>query len=156
MGGRSSTLTATRRAIPGVLEAGGLPRDSNKAFKGAFTFTCGSCSAITAELWAIYHGLQLASKLGITKLLLKTDSKIAQGYLTKTHDQVYANQNLVKNCRKLISAPTWEVVVRYVGRKMNQAADALAKWSFTQSEDFVEYGFAPDCIRGFINILPML
>lgn len=64
---------------PGPTGGCGIFRDSSDAFLNAFTFHCDSCSALPAELRAMLHGLQLATKLDLPRLIIETDSTMVHG-----------------------------------------------------------------------------
>ena len=54
---------------PGVAGAGGVIRDHMGSWIGGFAKNIGICSSVTAELWAIYFGLQSTWDKGFRKVV---------------------------------------------------------------------------------------
>ncbi|CAL1373591.1 unnamed protein product [Linum trigynum] len=52
------------QGCPGIITAGGVLRDTYGDWKGGFCSKIGSGTALLAELWGIYHGLDYAWKQG--------------------------------------------------------------------------------------------
>lgn len=61
---------------PGKVGAGGVIRDHMGSWIGGFARNIGTCSSVTAELWAIYVGLQLTWEKGFRNVVLESNSKV--------------------------------------------------------------------------------
>jgi len=60
----------------------GILRDSNDICLISYARKIGACDAFHAEMWAMYLGLELARKWGITHLQVKSDSKVLVDMIT--------------------------------------------------------------------------
>lgn len=63
---------STARALAGC---GGALRDHTGDWRGGFIHKVGTCTPEVAEAWGVLHGLQLASHLGVRKLIVESDSQ---------------------------------------------------------------------------------
>ncbi|KAK8521953.1 hypothetical protein V6N12_066523 [Hibiscus sabdariffa] len=61
------------RLSDGVASCGGVFRDSNGAWVAGFSKYVGRCSALEAEFWAVFEGLQCAWQLGHRRVLVESD-----------------------------------------------------------------------------------
>ncbi|CAL1382868.1 unnamed protein product [Linum trigynum] len=61
----------------GIAGEGGLLRDTSSSWVGGFVVSLGTCSAAMSELWALYHGVNLAWKLGCRTHIVENDSQVA-------------------------------------------------------------------------------
>lgn len=86
---------------PGMAGAGGAIRDNMGSWIGGFARNIGICSSVTAELWAIYIGLQLVWAKGFRKVLLESDSRFALG-LTGDCVKIDRNYNLIMHIRAML------------------------------------------------------
>ncbi|XP_019155021.1 PREDICTED: uncharacterized protein LOC109151877 [Ipomoea nil] len=59
----------------GQAGCGGLARNEKGDWVAGFTHGIGSCSAESAEAWALLRGIQLAQTLGNVKACFESDSK---------------------------------------------------------------------------------
>lgn len=82
---------------------GGIFRDEKGDFLRAFTFKCGSCDALTVEIWAIARGLRVARQAGFTKIVLQTDSFQACELIQNNKLQTHRNFYLIRQCQELIN-----------------------------------------------------
>ena len=55
---------------PGKAGGGGVFRDAAGEFLLAFSFSCGICTPLMEEVWAAYHGLRMARRIGCPRLVL--------------------------------------------------------------------------------------
>ncbi|CAL1393636.1 unnamed protein product [Linum trigynum] len=62
---------------PGPTGSGGLLRDSTRRWIAGFIANIGEASAALSKLWAFFHGLDLAWKLGHRALKIGSDSQLA-------------------------------------------------------------------------------
>ncbi|QHO48036.1 Putative ribonuclease H protein [Arachis hypogaea] len=56
---------------------GGLSRNFRGRMLVGFSMNIGTCTLTMAELWAIYIGIKMAVELGINKLNVESDSRVA-------------------------------------------------------------------------------
>ena len=95
------------------------------------------CSSITAELWAIFVGLQLTWEKGFRRVILETDSKIVVGIINGDIVRVDRNYNLVMQIKDILGRD-WEVRLFHVYREANCVADWLANFGLTR--DLIDRG----------------
>ncbi|CAN1830445.1 Putative ribonuclease H protein At1g65750 [Linum perenne] len=84
----------------------------------------GDCSITRADMGAIVQGMKLAWDLGIRKLLVQFDSKVAVAILQK-EDTDHQHAILASEFRELFSR-RWDVSLTHVFREANFCADYLA------------------------------
>ena len=108
----------------------GLIRDELGAWRARFVANVGVCSILTAEIWCLFHGVQLAKKLGIRKLVVESDSVVGVAMIMG-HFEVTVNcQNIVQRLRGLLQ-DFESVVVQHVHRDGNFAADFLSHYAYS-------------------------
>ncbi|CAI0401383.1 unnamed protein product [Linum tenue] len=104
--------------------AGGVVRDDQGHFLGAFAMNLGGGSITRAELMGILQGLRCAWELGVRKVLLQTDSQAAIRIIeaaTNTHPHYH----IVLQVRRMVQC-NWEVRIEHIYRESNMVADFLA------------------------------
>ncbi|CAN1142156.1 Putative ribonuclease H protein At1g65750 [Linum perenne] len=107
--------------------AGGIIRDSDGRFVGAYAANLGVCSIMRAELRGIVEGMKLAWNKGIRKLSIQSDSKAAVETLSNRRSPVGQHSSLVEQFFEL-SSRLWEVSIHHIYREANYAADYLANF----------------------------
>ena len=122
---------------PGMAGAGGAIRDNMGSWIGGFARNIGICSSVTAELWAIYIGLQLVWAKGFRKVLLESDCRVALGLITGDCVKIDRNYNLTMHIRAMLGRD-WEIVTGHVYREANCVADWLA--NFGLKRDLIDRG----------------
>ena len=90
-----------------------------------------SCSSVTAELWAIYVGLQLTWDRGYRKVILESDSRVVIGLINGDTVSRDRNFNLVLKIKGILGRD-WEVKSFHVYREANCVADWLANYGITR------------------------
>ncbi|XP_021726206.1 uncharacterized protein LOC110693390 [Chenopodium quinoa] len=88
---------------PGYAGGGGIIRDCQGNFMQCFTTNFGICSAFRAELLAAEIGLQMASKMGLNKLVLQMDNKAGIEALSKGVVQGGEYTRILTACHRLIT-----------------------------------------------------
>lgn len=121
------------RGCPGPAGGGGLIRDHLGTLHYAFSANYGHCSAFRAELKAVEMGLELAIRMGISKVMLQMDNQAAILALQGSDDYGGECAHIVQHCRNLIINNSWEVLLRHVYREGNRAADWLANVGVMQN-----------------------
>lgn len=78
-------------------------------------------------------GLELAIRMGISKVMLQMDNQAAILALQGSDDYGGECAHIVQHCRNLIINNSWEVLLRHVYREGNRAADWLANVGVMQN-----------------------
>ncbi|CAL1405807.1 unnamed protein product [Linum trigynum] len=102
-----------------------------------------------AELWAIFHGLDLAWKTGCRALILESDSQLAIQLLKNRHDPVHPYATLLSAIRRKISQD-WLVRITHTYREGNRVANWLSKHSLVYPYGMYEFANPP---TGLVSIL---
>uniref|UniRef100_A0A803N5K6 RNase H type-1 domain-containing protein n=1 Tax=Chenopodium quinoa TaxID=63459 RepID=A0A803N5K6_CHEQI len=89
-----------------------------------------------SEVLAVEYGLELAKKMGITKLQIQLDNQAVVQILTNSSEYSGECIHDVNHCKKLIARPEWNVEVKHVYREANQVADWLANQGVQQNNKF--------------------
>ncbi|GKV52754.1 hypothetical protein SLEP1_g59322 [Rubroshorea leprosula] len=127
---------------PGIAGGGGLLRDHLSRWMVGSSRSIGWTTSIAAELWAIRDGLEIAARKGISKIIVKTDSKIAVLLIESTDTTLHSLGALISYCRLLLRLFT-DARISHIYREANAAADFLAKLGSTSAGDFVLYEGSP-------------
>ncbi|GMP93848.1 hypothetical protein CsSME_00043520 [Camellia sinensis var. sinensis] len=96
-------------------------------------------SIVTAELWGIWHGLQLAWSEGHHRVIVESDSVEAISALAKANP-LHPQFNLLQEIWELM-ARSWECDLQRIWREANVCADLLAKGALSMAvnrEDLVD------------------
>lgn len=136
---------------PGPAGGGGVFRDDSGAFVRAYTFKCGYCSALKAELNAVLYGLQAGERMGLTKLVIEVDSSEVAAIFNSDTSSFHAHHHLIEKGRHLIQNTRWDVRVCKIRRQENKVADRLANWALNLLIPFTEYSHPPECISGLLS-----
>ena len=83
---------------------------------------------LQAEAWGLCFGLQLAKDLGITHLLVESNSAVLLALIHSTDVDLHPLGTIVLNCKSLISQFV-SCSISHIHRERNMAADCLAKRS---------------------------
>ncbi|CAN1133319.1 Putative ribonuclease H protein At1g65750, partial [Linum perenne] len=111
--------------------------DDRGNFAHAFCGNVGNCSITRVEIKAIMEGLNLTWSLGIRKVHVQSDSRIAISILQKSDLISHQHTALVADFIALWSRD-WEISISHVSREANNGADYLANLGH-----FVLYWFTP-------------
>lgn len=90
----------------------GLLRDDGRWIKG-FVRRLGTCTALHAELWGMWIGVEMAYQSDIAKLIIGSDSKTLVDMLTSDNDDPKLSTTIVKRIQELL-ASDWEVEITHV------------------------------------------
>ncbi|XLT89795.1 hypothetical protein HN873_011470 [Arachis hypogaea] len=78
------------------------------------------------ELWNIYVGIKLAVDLGITNLMVKSDSTCIVDLIENPSIDLYVCSSLIRSIKEIITR--FDIFrIRHIFREKNFCADALAK-----------------------------
>ncbi|CAN1128747.1 Putative ribonuclease H protein At1g65750 [Linum perenne] len=108
----------------GSTTIGGLIRDDQGRFLKAFTANMGDCSITRAKMCAIVQGMKLAWDMGVRKLLIQSDSRVAVDILQR-EDTNHQHSILASGIQALKSR-SWNVSIIQVFREANCGTDYLA------------------------------
>ncbi|CAN1801373.1 Putative ribonuclease H protein At1g65750 [Linum perenne] len=122
-----STLNTdgSRSLRTGATAIGGLIRSEHGIFVQAFCANIGNCSITRAEIKAIVEGTKIAWSLGIRKLNIQSDSRVAVGILSSDPSIAHQHRALVAEFHEYRNRQ-WEVSLSHVYCEANFAADYLA------------------------------
>ena len=84
------------------------------------------CTAMKAEIKAIWRGLRIAKDLDIKRLCIQVDSFNLVGLLNGEFHSSAEHSLIVAQCRSLFTQEGWEVRISHCYREANKVADALA------------------------------
>ncbi|KAF7830820.1 LINE-type retrotransposon LIb DNA [Senna tora] len=117
--------------------AGGILRDHLGKWVRGFSIFKGHGNSVMAELWAIYHGLRLASQIHIYSIIVDTDSLVVVNMLKDQKlDSNHHLFPLIRNCRSILSRFE-RSKIQHVHREGNYCADCLAKKASTTKYNLV-------------------
>ncbi|KAK8523329.1 hypothetical protein V6N12_047853 [Hibiscus sabdariffa] len=108
-------VDGAHRMRDGVASCGGVIRDSNGTWIADFSKYIGKCSALEAEFWAVFEGLQCAWQLGYRRILVESDNTdVVHTLQAKATNAVYSS--LLEHIRSLLRY-NWEVEFCHVSRE---------------------------------------
>jgi len=114
------------KGCPGLTGAGGVFRDAQGSWIVGFGEYLGRCSAVKAELKAVFRGLRIARELNIHKLWIRLDSKPVVALLSNCGSVNSECHALIHQCKQLLGWSGWEIKISHCFREVNQVADKLA------------------------------
>jgi ribonuclease HI len=94
---------------------GGDLLNDNGTWIAGFDKALGDTTAYMAELWGIYEGLKIANQRGVTRLELRTDSRVIAPSLQERKNGSIMGCTLMKKIRNLLDH-LWEVHIIHVYR----------------------------------------
>ncbi|XVF06929.1 hypothetical protein REPUB_Repub06bG0093400 [Reevesia pubescens] len=118
-------VDGSARGHPGSAASGGVIRNAHGDWLGGFTHRVGISYILTAELWAIFHGLQLCWDRGYRKIELESDSLVAiqkLGIKTSLSDPHIHIIDAIKEFQQ----HDWICNIKHVHREANHYADWMA------------------------------
>ena len=102
----------------------------------------GSSDILYAKLYAIYHGLLLAKKLGMEKLVCYSDSLLCDDLLKDPTPRFHVYVVLIQDVKDLMEQSN--IIVCHTLREGKQCADFLAKLGASSDHDLVYHASPPD------------
>ncbi|CAJ2651412.1 unnamed protein product [Trifolium pratense] len=109
---------------PGISACGGLFRDANSSFLGAFAFNIGISNSLNAELIGAMIAIETAASKGWSYLWLESDSMLVVLAFSSAKIVPWALRNRWDNCVTLLS--NMNFYVSHIYREGNHCADKLA------------------------------
>lgn len=125
-----NTDGAVKRNL-GIAGCGGVLRDSCGSWIAGFGANLGIATVTEAELWGLYHGLQMAWNVGCKKIIVEMDSLIVLQLMQKDLMETHPLKVLIVCCQQFLQRD-WIVKFQHVYREGNRVADKLANWSLQQ------------------------
>ena len=114
------------KGCPGLAGAGGVFRDAQGRWMVGFAEYLGRCSAVKAELKAVFRGLRMAREMNFHKLWIRLDSKPVVELLSSCGSGNSECHALIHQSKQLLSWSGWEIKISHCFREANQVADKLA------------------------------
>ncbi|KAL4336803.1 hypothetical protein AHAS_Ahas12G0046700 [Arachis hypogaea] len=105
---------------------GGVFRDSDGRFLKGFSCNLGNCSIMHAELWAVIHGLNIATTNGYQYLVVESDSAEAINFINRGCYPTHPCAPLVQDIR-VLAARIHKVAWLHSLHEANSVTDLLAK-----------------------------
>lgn len=90
---------------PDSAGARGILRNAAGGFVKAFTFKCGYCTSVRAEMFAVLRGLLMARNVQISSLVLEVDSEVVLNSLREEPESFNLNYYLILQCKDLLFSP---------------------------------------------------
>ncbi|GAU48946.1 hypothetical protein TSUD_285350 [Trifolium subterraneum] len=109
---------------PGNSSCGGIFRNAEAIFKGAFAINLGIQSSLFAELMGAMIAIEIAHQNGWKQLWLETDSMLVIAAFKDLKIVLCVLRNRWENCIYLTSS--MDFFVSHIYRKGNSCADAMA------------------------------
>nr|XP_025664883.1 uncharacterized protein LOC112763420 [Arachis hypogaea] len=134
---------------------GGVFRNSDGRFLQGFSCNLGNCSIMHAELWAVIHGLSIATTKGYQCLFVESDSAEAINFINRGCSPTHPCAPLVQDIRGL-AARIQKITWLHSLREANSVADLLAKKGqelpiglhlFDKAPPFINYAILCDCFE---------
>jgi ribonuclease HI len=114
---------------PGLSSCGGIFRNSDALFLGAFSFNLGISSSLNAELVGAMLAIETAVNKGWSQLWLESDSMLVVKAFSSSKVVPWALRNRWDNCLARIS--NMNFFVSHIYREGNHCADKLASLGLT-------------------------
>lgn len=109
---------------PSPSSCGGIFRDSNGDFLGAFAYNLGNTKSLVAELNGVMYAIELANQKGWPLLWLETDSMLVTLAFKSKSNVPWQLRNRWDDCTGIASVMSFFVPQIY--REGNHCADLLA------------------------------
>nr|GMD39155.1 putative ribonuclease H-like domain-containing protein [Ipomoea batatas] len=114
----------------GAAGCGVVLRDANGGWIEGFTYNIGHCSIGEAEAWGVLQGLLMASRHGISNLIVESDSKPGQ------------HNSVLNRCIAAVGS-FCQVLSTHAYREQNRIADAMAKRALLGSSGLMLWSNLP-------------
>jgi ribonuclease HI len=109
----------------------------------------GKDDASLAEAMGLKAGLDLASRLGISKLVVELDAENVVKAITKKNYPRTQWGGIVRQCSRVFEERN-QFSIRWIGRNSNTAAHALARWAIQEPDTYWANNF-PFCLHPHIQ-----
>ncbi|XP_020680467.2 uncharacterized protein LOC110098095 [Dendrobium catenatum] len=128
---------------------GGIIRDSQGNPLAIFLGPMSTCSVLTSELNALYHGLQICLRLGLQNVNIEVDCTLVVHIFSKNDLCFPQDFYTIRKIRMALSLLNF--TISHIYREGNACADWLANFG-AESENFLEYSVydIPVPLKGMI------
>ena len=103
------------------------------------------CNIMQAEMWGIFHGLQLAWQLGVRQVIVELDSMSAICFIKYGWPALHPASSLLEDIRRSLQLFT-NSSCTHIWREANSVADQLAKHGHSLSMGVHQFDTPPACI----------
>lgn len=118
-------------------------RDHNGRWIGGFRKSLGCGNSILVELWAIFHGIDLALHLGCVALIIESDCNYVIDLISNASDSTTHHYSpLIIQCRSKLGR-IQQYKLQHTVKEGNFCADTLAKSVVQDSCDLVLFDRVP-------------
>ncbi|XP_058776587.1 pentatricopeptide repeat-containing protein At1g63070, mitochondrial-like [Vicia villosa] len=115
--------------LSGPSGCGGIARNSDGAFLGAFASYLDGANSLTAELYGAILAIEFAFARNWNNIWLETDSTAVVKAFNSPHKVPWQVRNRWLNCINIVTH--WNFLVSHIFREGNSCADALANHGLT-------------------------
>ncbi|CAL2260979.1 unnamed protein product [Prunus armeniaca] len=143
-------VDGSRKDSSGAIAAGGLIQNSAGDWIAGFSSNLGHGDILKAELSALCHGLELAQKMQVTKLIVETDCKPVLDHLNANLEDRHPLLIFRNKCISYWKS-SWDCEIIQVFREVNSAADALANMGHGMELGTHFFDMPPDGIKGVLQ-----
>ncbi|OUZ99240.1 hypothetical protein BVC80_813g9 [Macleaya cordata] len=131
---------------------GFLLRNNTGSFRGAKCLQHRSYSSEEAEGLALFEALKWSQEPNISGVILETDAQAIVHYIQGKEVNIdWRCKSILEDCKLLISNST-SIVINYVPRTANRAADCLAKAARLSAYPFSVLCEAPSFMFDILNM----
>jgi ribonuclease HI len=112
-------------------------------------FIPSSSDILEAELTAIFHGLSIATDLGITELVCYSDSLLSINLISGNPSRYHVHAVLIQDIKDKLSQ--MNVSLRHTLREANSCADYFAKLGAGSDARLLLHSLPPDDLRPLLR-----
>lgn len=111
----------------------------------------GSGTSLFAELQALYVGMCECLRLGLTKVLIESDSKLVVDMLTSKSTWPWQHYSILRQLSLFLT--NGEFLLHHIFREANAVADGLSKLASSSREDFLFTSVSlPHLLKGLVAL----
>lgn len=128
----------------------GLICNSAGFYRTVFSgFIPSSSDILEAELSAIFHGLSVATDMGITELVCYSDSLLSINLITGNSSKYHVHAVLIQDIKDKLSQANYSL--HHTLREGNQCTDYLAKLGASSDDSLLLHPSPPDDLRPLLQ-----
>ena len=132
----------------GLATIGGICRNTGGMWVFGFQKYVGRTRATSAEIWAIWQGLEILWSQDYRHVIMETDCQHALEWIQESTAQ-HPDFNVIIKIRE-IQRRAWSCCLQHVVREANGCADWLAKRASQGSTDLVVLDYPPLGLQAFL------
>lgn len=129
---------------------GGIIRDASGIWKVGFRAKLDNMDILSAEIWGILKGLELAWEKGFRRVIMESDSNEAVGLVCNVCPTIHPLAPLIQRTKEMMGK-NWEVRMRHCFREENAAANWLANEAARSNGRMVFLEAAPEGLAHVIQ-----